>query len=99
MPVMVRPKPKNKFMVLMEEYNMLLKSKSRNTEAEVNKREKFSESLSYLFDIAGKDAELLLKKDRLLDSEAKSEDIRSWKIKGGQGRDTWMEVMRNMKLQ
>ena len=66
---------KNNVIKLLDSYRGLVKSNSQKSETEEKKREKFINDLENLFDIASSEAEDILKKDRLLDAQSKSEDI------------------------
>ena len=74
-PVMIHFHAKKKVLDLFNDYQKLLKNKNRNTEAEKVKRSEFKEELTKLFELAAGDAEEMIRKDRLLEKDAKCEDI------------------------
>ena len=74
-PVMVHFRAKKKVVDLFNDYQSLLKLKNRDTDKEKAKRAEFQTDLTKLFDLAAVDAEDKIRKDRLLQNDAKCEDI------------------------
>ena len=76
-PVMVHFRAKKKVIKDFEDYQKLVKNKSRNTEIENKKRVEFVGDLEKLLDIAALEAEEKIRKDRVLEKDSKCEDERS----------------------
>ena len=74
-PVVVHFHAKRKIVQLFNDYQKLAKSKSRDTETEKQNRATFVDDLEKLFELAAVDAEEKIRKDRLLEDDAKCEDI------------------------
>ena len=66
--VMVMPRIENHILKLADAYKTILKGRARNSQTEISNREDFLAGLDKLFDIARKDLEEILRKDRLLAS-------------------------------
>ena len=56
------------------------KSKSRNSDLEVEKRKQFSDRMETVFDISHPNAEYIIRADRLRTKEAQDEDIQFLKL-------------------
>ena len=67
----------------MDEYEARRKCFSRKGKQEEERRKTFTQSLTGLFDIASKDAESFVQKDRLLGGEATQEDLEFLKDQRG----------------
>ena len=74
-PVLAHFRSKKWVIKIFDDYQKLLKHKNRKTDTEEQKRVDFVEDLEKLLDIAAEDAEEKINKDRLLENEAKSEDV------------------------
>ena len=64
-----------KILKIFERHRTLVKSKSKLTKCEDQKREAFKEEMSSLFDISAADVVAQINKDRLRSEEAKTEDL------------------------
>ena len=63
-----------------EEWTSLKKSKSRNSDLEVEKRKQFSDRMEAVLDISHPNAEYIIRADRLRSKEAQDEDIQFLKL-------------------
>ena len=72
-----------KVLSLVDEYEARRKCFSRKGQQEEERRKTFTQSLTGLFDIASKDAESFVQKDRLLGGEATQEDLEFLKDQRG----------------
>ena len=74
--VMVMPRIENHILKLADAYKTILKGRARNSQTEISKREDYLAGLNQLFDIARKDLEEILRKDRLLAADDKDDRYR-----------------------